>query len=81
MPNYVYACPTNGQTVEVMHPMSETIETWGQLCARAEVDAGSTPTETPVHRVIGGVAAHTGGESGNLAPMPCGKMSCACRPE
>ena len=52
MPKYDYHCETNGRTVEVMHRMSETITTWGELCARAGIAPEDTPAEAPVGRII-----------------------------
>ncbi|MGA1474588.1 MAG: zinc ribbon domain-containing protein [Prochlorothrix sp.] len=52
MPLYVYHCAENQETVEVFHPMSRTIATWGELCTLASVDLGVTAPETPVKRVI-----------------------------
>ncbi|MGB1884432.1 MAG: hypothetical protein ACPHUF_11040 [Gammaproteobacteria bacterium] len=54
MPLYEYHCETNGQTVEVVHKMSERYETWGELCAGAEIEVGDTPADTPIQRLIGG---------------------------
>lgn len=51
MPIYVYECSENGCRVELLHPMGETFSTWGQLCARAGRDLGSTPPDSPVCRV------------------------------
>ncbi len=53
MPMYEYHCEANGQTVEVVHRMSERFETWGELCEKAGIDAGKTPAATPVKRLIG----------------------------
>jgi hypothetical protein len=52
MPTYDYYCPTLDRTVEVIHPFSVTLSTWGELCERAGVDPGSAPRETPVERVL-----------------------------
>jgi hypothetical protein len=52
MPTYEYACDANGRSVEVMHGMRETMGTWGELCARAEIDPGATPLEAPVLRTL-----------------------------
>lgn len=52
MPLYVYQCPENQAILEVLHPMSRTIATWGELCALAAVDLGATAPETPVKRLI-----------------------------
>ena len=52
MPYYEYMCTTNGQTIEVRHGMSEELTTWGQVVDRAEVDAGDTPANAPVQRIM-----------------------------
>ena len=52
MPTYVYQCEANGSSVEVVHRMSDSLETWGQLCDLAERDPGDTPLDAPVHRQI-----------------------------
>ncbi len=52
MPVYEYICPENGQTVEVIHPMSESVKTWGRLCELAEIPMGTTPGTSPVQKLI-----------------------------
>lgn len=52
MPIYEYLCPANGQTVEVVHGMSERLANWGELCKAAGLDPGSTATESPVERLL-----------------------------
>ena len=52
MPTYEYHCEANGRTVEVMHPMSHTVKTWGEICTLNEADPGPTPADTPVERVV-----------------------------
>ena len=52
MPTYDYFCPTNNQKVEVQHSINERIVTWGELCKLAKRDAGDTPLDTPVQRLI-----------------------------
>ena len=52
MPTYVYLCDANGAAVEVVHSMSEDIESWGDLCERAGHDPGDTPADEPVYRQI-----------------------------
>lgn len=76
MPTYDYRCDSNGQIVEVRHRMSESLSTWGELCARAEISPGDTPTDAPVHRLANG-----GNIIGSLgtgqAPAPsCGTGGC-----
>ncbi len=82
MPNYDYYCPANERTVEVFHPMSVHLATWGEVCDRAEVDPGATPAQTPVERQVGGgvIMSHSGGEE--MPPSGgCGCGSgCGCRP-
>ena len=62
MPTYDYHCAANGRTVEVKHPMSERVRTWGELCALAALPLDTTPAHTPVAKQlpaigIGGSAA------------------------
>jgi len=52
MPFYQYFCEANQQTVEVRHAMSERLKTWAQVCAHAGIDPGSTPSQSPVVRLI-----------------------------
>ncbi len=78
MPTYDYRCDTNGQVLEVSHRMSESLATWGELCARAETELGDTPAEAPVHRLAtgGNVISSTSRGSG-AAPAPaCGSGAC-----
>ena len=53
MPMYEYLCEANGQTVEVVHRMSERYATWGELCEGAQIEPGDTPADSPVQRLIG----------------------------
>jgi|GEM_PF-110294 len=52
MPTYEYYCPANHKTVEVMHGMSRTVATWGELCELAETSTGKTPVDTPVEKLL-----------------------------
>ena len=52
MPTYDYLCESNGVRLEVKHKIDETIGTWGELCRIAGIDAGDTPRETPVKKLI-----------------------------
>jgi putative FmdB family regulatory protein len=54
MPTYDYRCEANGRRVEVMHKMSEQMNTWGQLCEKAGIEPGDTPVEAPVTRLATG---------------------------
>ncbi|MGR8919479.1 MAG: zinc ribbon domain-containing protein [Gammaproteobacteria bacterium] len=68
MPMYEYHCEANGQTVEVVHRMSERYETWGELCEKSRIEPGDTPADAPVRRLIGG------GNVNNLANATSKKM-------
>ena len=52
MPLYDYICNANERTVEVSHPMRDSISTWGELCVLADLDPGSTPLESPVKKLV-----------------------------
>ena len=52
MPFYDYFCEANQETVEVMHGMNESVSTWGELCALADIEPGETPSDSPVKRLI-----------------------------
>jgi len=67
MPTYEYYCEANGQSVDVIHSMSDEITTWGELCDRAEIDFGDTPRETAVARKLSSISLLTkkgGSDSG-----------------
>ena len=78
MPLYDYYCPTNRRTVEVRHSIHTAIHTWGDLVEAAQIDAGETPLETEVRRLISGGMVSTGtSESAPRAQASCGPR-CAC---
>ncbi len=52
MPIYVYRCLDTQEVLEVLHPMSRTISTWGELCEVAQCDPGETDVNAPVKRLI-----------------------------
>jgi hypothetical protein len=52
---FEYYCEANGKTVEVAHPMSMKLGTWREVCFYAGMDMGTTPPDTPVIRLIGGM--------------------------
>lgn len=52
MPTYEYFCPANRKTVEVMHGMSRSVSSWGELCELAEQPTGKTPADTPVEKLL-----------------------------
>lgn len=78
MPTYDYHCDTNGRVLEVSHRMSESLATWGDLCARAGTDLGDTPAEAPVHRLAtGGNIISSSSRGSGAAPAPaCGSGAC-----
>lgn len=75
MPRYEYRCEANGEVVEVSHSMSEQLSTWGEVCERAGIDAGKTPTRTPVEKVIS-----LGFVKGGSKPGPSGADFGGCGP-
>ncbi|MDJ0892969.1 MAG: zinc ribbon domain-containing protein [Gammaproteobacteria bacterium] len=75
MPTYDYRCETNGQVVEVKHAMSEVLKTWGELCARAGVEPGETPVDSPVNRLITGGQFISSSGVGDAAPA-CATGAC-----
>lgn len=80
MPLYDYYCQENGRTVEVRHGMSETVETWGDLCARAGIEPDGTPASARVLRKLTAAVPLTGRSPHGAVregPEPCGP-SCGC---
>ena len=76
MPTYDYRCDTNGRVVEVSHRMSDTVSTWGELCARANVDMGDTPSEAPVQRMATGGNVISSSNLGSGSAPACGTGGC-----
>ena len=52
MPSFDFHCAANGQTIEVMLKMHETLTTWGELCARKGIPLGDTPPDAPLEKVF-----------------------------
>lgn len=52
MARYDYRCEANGRTIEVVHGISEKIDSWGQLCGLAQMEPGDTPLDSPVRKVF-----------------------------
>ena len=75
MPTYDYFCESNGQKVEVKHRMSEELMNWGDLCDKAGIEAGDTPLDTPVRRLISGGAFISSSSLSNPEPA-CSTGSC-----
>ena len=76
MPTYDYRCDANGQVVEVTHRMSETLRTWGELCQRAHVEPGDTPTDSPVHRLATGGNLISSSNLGSGVAPACSTGAC-----
>ena len=82
MPTYDYYRQANGQTLEVMHGMSDSVATWGEACEKAGVELGDTPADAPVTRgITAGVLMTQGATDGKdldapSYPMPRGGGCC-----
>ena len=81
MPYYEYRCGANGRTLEVRHGMSEKLRTWGELASRAGTDAGDTPQDAPIERLMSAPVPLTSSGSSEAAGgfQGCG-AGCACAP-
>ena len=76
MPTYDYRCEANGRVLEVMHRMSDQMQTWGELCAKAGIDPGDTPSDSPVTRMAtGGNVISSTAAGADLGPA-CSTGSC-----
>lgn len=71
MPTYDYRCGANGRIVEVKHRLSETLFTWAELCAAANIAPGDTPPDSPVERLITGGAIVGSAPRRQAEPPPC----------
>lgn len=76
MPKYDYRCDHNGRTIEVTHPMSDSLSTWGELCALADIDGSDTPADSPVHKIISGGYVATGSASAPAPSHTCATPTC-----
>ena len=74
---YDYYCEANDRTVEVRHGMSETVQTWGELCEVAGLERGDTPADAPLRRLMSAPVPLTGGSTGSNSGPACG-TSCGC---
>tara|TARA_R110002073_G_scaffold1940_10_gene13618 strand:- start:8536 stop:8877 length:342 start_codon:yes stop_codon:yes gene_type:complete len=52
MPRYDYLCHANQQVVEVIHPIADKLQTWGEVCTLAKIDPGEVSLAEPVERII-----------------------------
>ena len=76
MPRYDYYCDANDRQVEVTHPMSERLATWGEVCAQANLALGGTPASAPVQKLISGVGVVRSSVLKTPQAPPCGTGSC-----
>ena len=76
MPKYDYYCEANRETVEVNHPMSASLNTWGELCAHAGAEPGDTPAEAPVRKLLSGSFVSTGSSSAVAPAHSCETPTC-----
>jgi len=74
MPVYEYYCPENDRHVEVIHGMKESLSTWGELCAMANIDPGATPIDSPVERLLFPVGVNTPQSDSSLKNMGFTKL-------
>ncbi len=75
MPTYDYRCAANGAVIEVHHRLSETVRTWGELCALSGHATGNTPPDAPVEKLATGGQVVRPGSLKNPEP-PCGGGGC-----
>jgi hypothetical protein len=75
MPTYDYFCEANRKTVEVHHPIGQDVQTWGELCALAKIDAGKTPRSTKVSKLFNG-----GYPVGGASTDACATEACEMPP-
>jgi predicted nucleic acid-binding Zn ribbon protein len=52
MPVYEYYCPANGLSLEVVHPITATLKTWGEVCDAIGRALGDTPADAAVERLL-----------------------------
>ncbi|MEF8792813.1 zinc ribbon domain-containing protein [Thiohalorhabdus sp.] len=76
MPTYDYRCPANGEVVEVQHPMSEKLTTWGEVCEYSGRECGATAADQPVERLISGGSVVSSDSLSNPEPSPCAGGMC-----
>jgi len=75
MPTYDYFCEANGRKVEAVHKMSENLDTWGELCEKAGLEPGETPSDSPVKRLATGGNIINSSSRGEAAPA-CASGAC-----
>jgi hypothetical protein len=81
MPTYQYFCDSNQQTIEVQHSMKEQLRTWGEVCAKAGVPAGTTSPQAAVERLIsGGLMGTVSGGTPTSSQVTLPMASCCGNP-
>ena len=76
MPKYDYYCEANQETVEVNHPMSASLQTWGELCELAGAEFGETAADTPVRKLLSGSFVSTGSATAGAPVHSCETPAC-----
>ncbi len=76
MPTYDYRCEANGRVVEVQHRISEAVATWGELCERAGIEPGDTPSDAPVVKLATGGNVVSSRSLGSGAAPACSSGGC-----
>jgi hypothetical protein len=72
MPTYDYHCPVNDKIVEVKHRISESVNSWGELCQLAGIEVGDTPADAPVEKLITGGGILKSNSMGSEPPCVSG---------
>ena len=78
MPTYEYYCESNRQSVEVMHSMSETLATWGEVCACAGIDPTPTPEDAVVQKKLSAISLLKKKVSALVGGGGCCGGGCGC---
>ncbi len=78
MPTYEYYCESNGQTVETMHSMNETLETWGEVCACAGIDPAPTSEDVAVQKKLSTISLLKKKISAMVGGGGCCGGGCGC---
>jgi predicted nucleic acid-binding Zn ribbon protein len=74
MPVYEYHCPANGQSVEVVHPITDRLQTWGELCGASNHPLGDTAADSPVERLLFAAGVCTPASNSKLKEMGFTKL-------
>lgn len=84
MPTYTYFCPANGRSVDVLHAMSTTLRTWGEVCEADGQNTDATPAHADVEKLLGTGLVLTNARSGfnncGTGPIDGGCCGGGCGP-